>query len=93
MRRFAMRSCGPTGVTESDDMENWNYAMEASSGTIARRLDYPFQSGIGHDFTDDRVPGMTVNLLSAEENQRSRLRRWTEFMEAGSWDDLYPIAK
>ena len=93
MRRFAMRSCGPTGVTESDDMENWNYAMEASSGTIARRLDYPFQSGIGHDYTDDRVPGMTVNLLSAEENQRSRLRRWTEFMEAGSWDDLYPNAK
>jgi phenylpropionate dioxygenase-like ring-hydroxylating dioxygenase large terminal subunit len=89
--RYALRSCGATGVTESDDMENWNYAMDASSGTIARRLDYPFQSGLGYAYTDERVPGMTVNALSAEENQRSRLRRWVQFMEARSWDELYPI--
>lgn len=89
--RYALRSCGPTGVTESDDMENWNYAKAASSGTIARRLDYPFQSGLGHAYSDDRVPGMVVNQLSAEENQRSRLRRWVQFMEAGSWDELYPV--
>ncbi len=88
--RYALRSCGPSGVTESDDMENWNYAMEASSGTIARRLDYPFQSGLGRDYADERVPGIVVNELSAEENQRSRLRRWLQFMEAGSWDELYP---
>jgi hypothetical protein len=88
--RYALRSCGPSGVTESDDMENWNYAMEASSGTIARRLDYPFQSGLGHAYADERVPGIAVNQLSAEENQRSRLRRWVQFMEAGSWDELYP---
>jgi phenylpropionate dioxygenase-like ring-hydroxylating dioxygenase large terminal subunit len=91
--RYAIRSCGATGVTESDDMENWNYAMDASSGTIARGLDYPFKSGLGRDYTDDRVPGMTVNHLSAEENQRSRLRRWVQFMEAKSWDDLYPVKK
>ena len=80
-------------MTESDDMENWKYAMEASRGMIAKRLNYPFVSGLGHDYTDDRVPGVTVNLLSAEENQRSRLRRWVEFMQAGSWDDIYPNAK
>jgi phenylpropionate dioxygenase-like ring-hydroxylating dioxygenase large terminal subunit len=89
--RYAIRSCGASGVTESDDMENWNYAMDASSGTIARRLDYPFKSGLGRDHTDDRVPGMVVNHLSAEENQRSRLNRWVQFMEAKSWDDLYPV--
>ena len=88
--RYAIRSCGASGVTESDDMENWNYAMDASSGTIARRLDYPFKSALGRAHTDDRVPGMIVNQLSAEENQRSRLRRWVQFMEAGSWDELYP---
>lgn len=87
---YALRSCGPSGVTESDDMENWNYAMDASSGTIARRLDYPFKSGLGRAYEDDRVPGIVVNALSAEENQRSRLSRWLQFMEANSWDELYP---
>jgi phenylpropionate dioxygenase-like ring-hydroxylating dioxygenase large terminal subunit len=91
--RYAIRSCGATGVTESDDMENWNYAMEASSGTQAKRLDYPFKSGLGGAYVDDRVPGMVVNQLSAEENQRMRLQRWVQFMEAKSWDDLYPVKK
>ena len=92
-RRYMMRYCGPGGLTESDDMENWNYAAAASRGTIARRLDYNFQLGVGHAHTDDRVPGITLNYGIAEENQRSRLSRWLDFMEAGSWDDLRPIKK
>ncbi|MPZ15350.1 MAG: Rieske 2Fe-2S domain-containing protein [Chloroflexi bacterium] len=90
-RRYMMRYGGPAGLTESDDMENWNYASRASLGTIARRLPYNFQMGLGHAFSDDRVPGITLNNRTAEENQRARLRRWVEFMEAGSWDDIYPM--
>jgi phenylpropionate dioxygenase-like ring-hydroxylating dioxygenase large terminal subunit len=90
-RRYMMRYGGPTGVTESDDMENWNYAFPASLGTVAQRLPYNFQMGLGHDFKDDRLPGMTFNYRIAEENQRARLRRWVEFMEAGSWDEIYPV--
>ncbi len=89
-RHYMMRYCGPVGLTESDDMENWNYASAASGGTIARRLPYPFKAGLGHDYTDERAPGMTLNFRIAEENQRSRLSRWLDFMEAGSWDELYP---
>ena len=77
-----MRYGGPTGLTESDDMENWNYAFPASLGTIAQRLPYNFQMGLGHDFKDDRFPGMTFTYRIAEANQRARLRRWIEFMEA-----------
>jgi hypothetical protein len=86
-----MRYGGPCGMTESDDMENWNYAFPASLGTIAQRLPYNFEMGAGHTFTDDRVPGITLNYRIAEENQRSRLNRWLQFMEAGSWDDIYPV--
>jgi hypothetical protein len=92
-RRYMMRYGGPAGLTESDDMENWNYAYPASLGTIARRLPYNFQMGLGHSFTDERVPGITLNNRTAEENQRSRLRRWLEFMEAGNWDEIYPLNK
>jgi phenylpropionate dioxygenase-like ring-hydroxylating dioxygenase large terminal subunit len=92
-RRYMMRYGGPLGLTESDDMENWNYAFPASLGTIAQRLPYNFQMGVGHAHEDERVPGMTLNYRIAEENQRSRLNRWLDFMEAKSWDDLYPVKK
>jgi hypothetical protein len=92
-RRYMMRYGGPAGLTESDDMENWNYAFPASLGHIAQRLPYNFQMGLGHTHTDERVPGITLNYRIAEENQRSRLKRWVAFMEAGSWDELYPLKK
>src|SRR5207249_120353 len=60
-RRYMMRYCGPGGMTESDDMENWNYAYPASLGTIARRLPYSFKSGVGRSYIDERVPGFTLN--------------------------------
>ncbi len=90
-RHYMMRYGGPCGLTESDDMENWNYASAASFGHIAQRYPYNFQMGVGKAFQLDEAPGMTLNHQVAEENQRSRLRRWLEFMEAGSWEDIYPV--
>src|SRR4029077_7875188 len=39
LRDYYIRYSGPGGMTEQDDMENWNYAHAASRGMIARR--YP----------------------------------------------------
>ncbi|MEK7214826.1 MAG: Rieske 2Fe-2S domain-containing protein [Chloroflexota bacterium] len=90
-RHYVMRYCGPAGVTESDDMENWNYVFPASLGVAARKDPYNFAMGIGHSFTDDRVPGFTLNAKSSEEPARARFSRWLAFMEAKSWDDLFPV--
>jgi hypothetical protein len=88
-RHYVMRYCGPTGITESDDMENWNYAHPASLGATAQQYPYNFQLGVGHNHTDDRVPGIVIGDKGpSEENQRARLRRWLDFMEAGSWADI-----
>ena len=92
-RHYVMRYCGPTGMTESDDMENWNYVFPASLGPEAQQLPYNFAMGIGHAYTDDRLPGFTLNAKSSEEPARARFSRWLAFMEAKSWDDLYPIKK
>ena len=93
-RHYAMRYCGPMGCTESDDMENWNYAYPASKGAVAQTLDYPFLQGLGKAHEDERIPGfMILDTNQGEENQRNRLRRWLEFMEAKSWDDIYPVKK
>src|SRR5262249_25163958 len=40
LRQYYIRYSGPGGLTEQDDMENWNYAHAASRGTIARRYPY-----------------------------------------------------
>ena len=84
-----MRYSGPGGLTEQDDMENWNYASAASKGVIARRYPYNYQMGMGYESTHEAVPG-TVTIGISEQNQRGFYTRWAECMEAKSWADLMP---
>jgi phenylpropionate dioxygenase-like ring-hydroxylating dioxygenase large terminal subunit len=98
LRDYYIRYSGPAGMTEQDDMENWNYAHSASRGVIARRYPYTYEMGIGHaveNFEWDglRVPGRVVDLtkaMASEEPMRNLYRRWAQFMEADSWDELMP---
>jgi hypothetical protein len=91
-----MRYSGPAGMTEQDDMENWNYATAASRGTIARRYPYNYQQSMGATRQDDPVPG-TVSLQITEQNARNFYRRWVSYLKGESWDHLLgaqtPVAK
>jgi phenylpropionate dioxygenase-like ring-hydroxylating dioxygenase large terminal subunit len=94
LRHYAMRYNGPTGCTESDDMENWNYVFPASRGVIARQYDYSFLSGLGRGKEPEpSLPGFVLNTNRTEDAHRARFSRWLAFMEAKSWDDLYPVNK
>ncbi len=93
LRHYFLRYSGPGGLTESDDMENWSYATEASKGTIARRFPYNYQMGMGYakpvaDLTDAVVGGDTT-----EENARIFYGRWRQFMEGRGWDELMRPAR
>jgi len=96
LRRYYLRYSGPAGLTEQDDMENWNYAHAASRGTIARRYPYNYEMGLGREtlaFEDHglKLPGVISDVTQAnasEQNQRAFYRRWRQFMEAGSWAEL-----
>jgi len=83
MRHYAMRYSGPAGMTEQDDMENWNYASAASKGVIARRYPYNYEMGLGLAYPDYGVPGVTTDRI-AEQNQRGFYQRWAELMEVRS---------
>jgi len=91
--RYVERFCGPIGMVEADDMENWSYAYLASRGVIAQRLPYNFQQQLGQGKTHERAPGFILTERLSEEPARNRFKRWLAFMEAGSWDDLYPVNK
>jgi phenylpropionate dioxygenase-like ring-hydroxylating dioxygenase large terminal subunit len=93
VRHYVMRYNGPTGATESDDMENWNYVQAASMGSQARKHDYYFANGLGNGSERGQHPGLVFNGSHTEEAHRARFSRWLAFMEAGSWDELYPVNK
>jgi hypothetical protein len=96
LRDYYIRYSGPAGMTEQDDMENWNYAHAASRGVIARRFAYNYEQGKGAEIDNYeheglRLPGVVVDLTrakSSEHNLRNLYRRWAQFMETDSWDDL-----
>ncbi len=96
LREYYIRYSGPGGLTEQDDMENWNYAHSASRGTIARRHAYSYAQGMGYEQTDFdidglKIPGVVMDLTeakSSEQNLRNFYKRWAEFMDAENWDEL-----
>lgn len=91
LRVYFMRYSGPSGMTEQDDMENWNYASQASKGVMARRLPYNYTQGIGLWTSHDAAPGGRISdEMVSEENARALYGRWAEYMDAESWADLRP---
>jgi len=97
LRHYYIRYSGPSGLTEQDDMENWNYAHNASRGTIARQHPYNYEMGLGRateSFEDHglRLPGRIseVTGIASENNQRGFYTRWRQLMEAKSWAELAP---
>ena len=90
LRHYYIRYSGPAGMTEQDDMENWNYASAASKGLIARRYPYHYKAGLDVGHADPLIPGKVVSppLSGTEQNPRALYKRWSEFMDARSWDEL-----
>jgi len=87
LRSYYIRYSGPAGLTEQDDMENWNYATNASRGAVARRYPYNYKAGMGAPRHHQLVPGSTDGAYT-ERNARALYHRWAQFMDASSWGDL-----
>lgn len=83
MRHYAIRYQGPSGMTEQDDLENWNYAHEACHGHVARKLDFNYQ--LGRNIDDSLLAGWnlantTVAAGFTEHNQRGFYRHWQSLL-------------
>lgn len=90
LRRYLMRYSGPPGITEEDDMENWNYATAASKGALARQYKFNYEQGMGYEEPAPYVENALYTPGVSEQNVRGFLGRWAECMEADSWKDLWP---
>jgi hypothetical protein len=87
LRHFYMRYSGPAGMTEQDDMENWNYATAGAKGPIARRYPFNYQQSMNTHRIDDPVPGM-VSTQMTEENARRFYLRWSQYLAGAPWPVL-----
>ena len=92
LRRYYLRYAGPAGLTEQDDMENWNYATAASAGSEARNYPYNYQMGMGHEQPAPNLQQAVFTRTTTEQNQRIFYRRWAEFMAAADWPQMHPGA-
>ncbi len=87
LRRYYMRYSGPAGMTEQDDMENWNYATAGSQGVIARRHPFNYQQSVQKSKLNDPVPGL-VSTQMTEENARQYYKCWAAYMNNQDWDRI-----
>jgi phenylpropionate dioxygenase-like ring-hydroxylating dioxygenase large terminal subunit len=89
LRRYYIRYSGPGGMTEQDDMENWNYASAASEGLISRRYPYHYKAGLGTGGPHELIPGHVATApRGTEQNPRNFYDQWARCMDARDWGEL-----
>ena len=94
LRHYYMRYAGPGGMVEQDDMENWDYATDASRGVVARRFPYNYQQGLHEELPSVLNQAVHSNhAIAGEVNARAFYRRWAEFVDGLSWPALNALAE
>lgn len=93
MREYALRYCGPAGMTERDDMENWQGATEGSLGTVVKNYPYNYALGLDEDeqpfeAMPDHPYAKNMTVGASEGNARGFYNQWSIFMDADNWSDI-----
>jgi hypothetical protein len=90
-RRDYIRTFGPGGIFEQDDMDNWGQTSASGRGWISRQHFMNLQMGLGHEIHDENLPGLLGHGAYTEVNQRAMYARWAEMIGAEDWSKI-PIA-
>lgn len=94
LRHYYMRYAGPAGMTEQDDMENWDYATDASRGVVARRYPYNYQQGLHEEVPSDLSRAVhSKQAVAGETNARAFYRRWAEYVDELPTAELARLAE
>jgi phenylpropionate dioxygenase-like ring-hydroxylating dioxygenase large terminal subunit len=84
-RRTAIRTFGPSGVFEQDDMDNWEGCSMSGRGVVSRRHDLNISMGLGHASYDKELGGVASDYRLSENNHRAFYRRWSQLMDSNGW--------
>ncbi len=86
-RIAAVRSFGPSGAFEQDDMDNWQGCSRAGLGVVSRRHELNIGMGLGHDRFDEGLAGWASDYRLSESNHRNFYRRWSQLMATDGWPE------
>ncbi|MGH9025606.1 MAG: SRPBCC family protein, partial [Acidimicrobiia bacterium] len=76
-----VRTFGPSGTFEQDDMENWAECTRANAGKVAQRFDFNHVMGIGTPPAPDWPgPGSAYPSSYGEWPQRAFYGEWLRWM-------------
>lgn len=88
VRLASIRSFGPAGTFEQDDIDNWQECTQTARGPVARRYPVNIQMGLGHEHFDEGFNAMTSDFQISESNHREFYRQWARLMDRStSWSD------
>ncbi len=90
-RKGCMRTFSPTGILEMDDGENWEHATAANKGLVTRNQKLCYSMSPVEQDTSGALPGTVHKGQLTDANQRLFFKRYGEFMDAETWDDI-PMA-
>ena len=87
-RIWGLRSFGPGGVLEQDDIDNWQECTTTGRGVISRKYPLNMQMGLGYDSYDDNLKAWSSNARFSDSNHRRFYGRWADLMAPKSWTEL-----
>ena len=79
-----VRTFGPAGIYDQDDMENWEDCTRMSLGPVARQHTMHHRMGLNRPADESWPgPGTAYNVGYGEMTQRSWYSAWLNFMTQG----------
>ncbi len=88
IRLTSLRSFGPAGTFEQDDIDNWQECTQTARGVVSRQAELNLQMGLGRERFDEDLGAWTTDFGFSESNQRYFYARWAKLMEAANWTTL-----
>jgi phenylpropionate dioxygenase-like ring-hydroxylating dioxygenase large terminal subunit len=88
LRLAGLRTFGPAGTFEQDDMDNWEQCSRSGQGVVSRRYPLNVQMGLGHESYQDGLGAWASESRYSEINHRNFYGHWAKVMDAKSWDDI-----
>ena len=79
-RQMSMRSFGPAGTFEQDDMDNWEECTRTCRGAVSRNLEINIQMGLGHERFDEDLMAWASDFRISESFHRRFYGRWAQLM-------------
>jgi phenylpropionate dioxygenase-like ring-hydroxylating dioxygenase large terminal subunit len=88
LRLAGLRSFGPAGTFEQDDIDSWQECTQTARGVVSRGHFLNMQMGLGQERFDEELGAWTSDFSISESNHRHFYRRWAKMMNTMEWSGL-----